>query len=374
MHKISYLKNFLADSDRVTAALNRAESFNTNYPKDFLADSDRVTAALNRAESFNTNYPKDFLADSDRVTAALNRAESFNTNYPKNFLADSDRVTAALNRAESFNTNYPKNFLADSDRVTAALNRAESFNTNYPKDFLADSDRTAAALNRAESFNTNYPKNFLADSDRVTAALDRVKPLRSNCVETCYNRDLAYRGEEETNHATEDYNEEVKLNLELEKKSIFGDGLDFSVANKEISSNITFNIGQITQVEKIEMKSEISNSQVGVLNTGEMQAKSITASISTSVDPSQYQITEGEKASQNISSQQQTEILEQLEVLSTQATLAPTQRKTGLIKRILSALAIALSAGGGLAEIWSKWGNVISKWGNVIGGFFGIHG
>ena len=69
MHKINYLKNFLAASDRVTAALNRAESFNTNYPKDFLAASDRVTAALNRAESFNTNYPKDFLAASQ----ALNR-------------------------------------------------------------------------------------------------------------------------------------------------------------------------------------------------------------------------------------------------------------------------------------------------------------
>ena len=103
----------------------------------------------------------------------------------------------------------------------------------------------------------------MADSDRATAALDKAKPLRSNCVETCYNRDLAYRGEEETNHATEDYNEEVKLNLELEKKSIFGDGLAFSAANKEISSNITFNIGPIIQGGSIEMKFEISDSQVG---------------------------------------------------------------------------------------------------------------
>ena len=308
----------------------------------------------------------------------MDRAESFNTNYPKDFLAASDRVTAALNRAESFNTNYPKDFLAASDRVTAALNRAESFNTNYPKDFLAASDRVTAALNRAESFNTNYPKDFLAASDRVTAALDRVKPLRSNCVETCYNRDLAYRGKEEPNHAIGDYNGTIEPNLELEQESIFGDGLAFPAGNKEISSsttiNVRINIGQIIQGEKIEMKSEISNSQVGVLNTGEMRAKSITASISTSVDSSQHQITEAlksltgsVKASQDISSQQRIEILEQLNLLSEQAVLAPSEREAGLIKPILSTLATTLSAGGGLAEIWSKWGNVIE-------GFFGIHG
>ena len=292
-------------------------------------------------------------------------------NYLKNFLADSDRVTAALNRAESFNANYLKNFLADSDRVTAALNRAESFNANYLKNFLANSDRVTAALNRAESFNANYLKNFLADSDRVTAALDRVKPLRSNCVETCYNRDLAYRSAEETNHATESCNEEVNLNLELEEKSIFGDGLAFSGVNKEISSNITFNIGPIIPGGNMEMKFEISDSQVGVLNTGKMQAKSITTSISTL---NQYQmaealesLTEAVKASQDISLQQRIEILEQLNLLSEQAVLAPSEREAGLIKPILSTLATTLSAGGGLAEIWSKWGN-------VIGGFFGIHG
>ena len=122
------------------------------------------------------------------------------------------------------------------------------------------------------------------------------------------------------------------------------------------------------------MKFEISDSQVGVLNTGKMQAKSITTGISTLTDSNQYQIaealkslTEAVKASQDISSQQRTEILEQLEILSTQATLAPTERKAGLIKPILLALSTALSAGGGLAEIWSTWGNMIES-------FFDIHG
>ncbi len=121
------------------------------------------------------------------------------------------------------------------------------------------------------------------------------------------------------------------------------------------------------------MKSEISNSQVGVLNTGEMQAKSITGSVSPSVDPNQHQIaealtslTEAVKASQNISSQQQTEIIEQLELLNEQAKLAPSERKVGLIKPILSTLSTALSAGGGAAEIWSQCGDAIKI-------FFGIH-
>ena len=162
--------------------------------------------------------------------------------------------------------------------------------------------------------------------------------------------------------------------LKLEEKGIFGDGLAFSANEKEIASNITFNIEQLIQKGGTEMKVEIANSTVGLLNTGEMLGESITASISTLADSNQHQIaeafkslTETVKASQDISSQKQTEILEQLELLSAQATLAPPDRKAGLIKPTLSALAATLSAGGGLAEIWSKWGNVIED-------FFGIGG
>lgn len=161
--------------------------------------------------------------------------------------------------------------------------------------------------------------------------------------------------------------------LKLEEKGIFGDGLAFSANEKEAASNITFNIEQLIQKGGTEMKVEIANSTVGLLNTGEMLGESITTSISTLADSNQHQIaeafkslTEAVKASQDISSQKQTEILEQLELLSAQATLAPPDRKAGLIKPTLSALATVLSAGGGLAEIWSKWGDVIVE-------FFGIH-
>ncbi len=163
--------------------------------------------------------------------------------------------------------------------------------------------------------------------------------------------------------------------LKLEENGILGEGLVFSANEKETASNITFNIKQLIQKGGTEMKVEISNSTVGMLNAGEIkQVESIAVNVSTLVDFNQHQIAEAFKnlieaitASQDISSQQQLEILEQLELLSAQATLAPPGRKAGLIKPTLSALAATLSAGGGLAEIWSKWGNVIE-------GFFGIRG
>ena len=166
----------------------------------------------------------------------------------------------------------------------------------------------------------------------------------------------------------------LEWTLKLEENGILGEGLAFSANEKEAASNITFNIEQLIQKGGPEMKVEIANSAVGLLNTGKMLGESITASISTLADSNQYQIgeafqnlIEAVKASQNISSQQQIEILEQLELLSAQATLAPPDRKAGLIKPTLSALAATLSAGGGLAEIWSTWGDVIEE-------FFGIHG
>ena len=163
--------------------------------------------------------------------------------------------------------------------------------------------------------------------------------------------------------------------LKLEEKGILGEGLAFSANEKETASNITFNIKELIQKEETEMKVEIVNSTVGMLNAGEIkQVESISVNVSTLADSNQHEMAEAFKslteaitASQDISSQQQIEILEQLELLSAQATLAPSDRKTGLIKPTLSALAATLSAGGGLAEIWSKWGDVIEE-------FFGIYG
>ena len=254
---------------------------------------------------------------------------------------------------------------------------AISENTIIPdtKGFRESLRHAAAISENARMFDT---KGFRESLIHAAAISENVKEHRDNYVETDYNRDLDYRVKEEPNHPIEDYNEGITANLE----GIFEDGSVISPGNQKISSNttyieqinITFNIEQMIQGEKIEMKSEVStNGQVGVLNTGKMQAKSMTTSITTLADPSQHQIaealtslTEAVKASQNISSQQQIEILEQLELLSKQATLAPSERKAGLIKPILSTLATTFSAGGGLAEIWSQWGDVIKN-------FFGFH-
>ena len=73
------------------------------------------------------------------------------------------------------------------------------------------------------------------------------------------------------------------------------------------------------------------------------------------------------KTSHELTQQQQTESLEQLNLLSREALLPQQQRNQGLIKPILTCLATTLSAGGGAAEIWSTWGSVIMR-------FFGLGG
>ena len=153
---------------------------------------------------------------------------------------------------------------------------------------------------------------------------------------------------------------------ELDAKSLRGDGLAFFT--QEQKTNIK------NQKGEIDMKVKGMNSTFGLLNTGDMQVESITINISTLVNSDQCQIakalqsvTEAVKASQEISSQERTEILERLELLSEQATLDSSEWKSSLIKDTFSALATALSAGGGLAEIWSTWGNVIAR-------FFGLSG
>ena len=376
------IPNFLPDFERNAAALESVKIPN------FLPDFERNAAALESVKIPN------FLPDLQRNRAALegikipnfvadfqrNRAALESIKIP-NFVADFQRNAAAL---ESIKI---PNFVADLQRNRAALESIKIPN------FVADLQRNLAAFEGIKSPNllANLERNraafesvkipdLLAALEHNAATVEEAKEHRDNYVETDYNRDLAHGSTEEPNHAIEDYNEVIISNLE----SIFGDGLAFSEGNKEIPSNIPSNItiinvrqitiGPITQGEKIEMKSEVSNSQVGVLNTGKMQAKSMTTNITTLADPSQHQIAEAltslaeaVKASQNISSQQQIEILEQLELLREQATLAPSERKVGLIKPILSTLATTFSAGGGLAEIWSQWGNVIKE-------FFGIQG
>ena len=327
---------------------------------------------------YTTDYVEADLANYDRAVAEYEKVKELSADYVEADLANYDRAVAEYEKVKELSADYVEADLANYDRAVAEYGRVRELSADYVEADLAIYDRAVAEYEKVRELSADYVEAYHANYNRILTTSDKVKEFKGNCVETYYNRDLAYRGKEEPNHAIGDYNGTIEPNLELEQKSIFGDGLAFPAGNKEISSNTTINvrinIGQIIQGEKIEMKSEISNSQVGVLNTGEMQAKSITASVSTPVDPSQHQITEAlksltesVKASQDISSQQRAEILEQLEVLSTQATLAPSEWKAGLIKPILLALSTALSAGGGLAEIWSTWGNMIES-------FFDVHG
>lgn len=118
----------------------------------------------------------------------------------------------------------------------------------------------------------------------------------------------------------------------------------------------------------------ISNSTIGMLNTGEIEnVNSISLNVSTLMDSGKKKVafalknlTESVTSNQNISLDQRTEFLDQLEEISRQATLSPEKRaKIGVIKAIITNLAKSFEAVGGLAEVWSTWGRSICN-------FFGL--
>ncbi|MFO0839068.1 MAG: hypothetical protein U1D55_11160 [Phycisphaerae bacterium] len=117
-----------------------------------------------------------------------------------------------------------------------------------------------------------------------------------------------------------------------------------------------------------QMNIEISNSQIGLFNAGQMrEIEHISASVGSLNDHGQRdvglalkRVTEALIASQELSTQQRSDMLELLEELSKQATLAPEARaKPGIIKSVLGGLASTLSAAGGLAEVWTACGPAI---------------
>ncbi len=66
--------------------------------------------------------------------------------------------------------------------------------------------------------------------------------------------------------------------------------------------------------------------------------------------------------SSELSTEHQNELLEQLDELSRQAVLSIEERSpSGVIKAILSSIASGLGAAGGLAEVWSTWGETVTK-------------
>jgi hypothetical protein len=112
----------------------------------------------------------------------------------------------------------------------------------------------------------------------------------------------------------------------------------------------------------------ITNSAIGVLNTGEMKdIESISMHVSLLREGTQAevanaieQLTKSVVASQELSKEQKQEMLELLETLSGQAALIPEKRlKPGAIRSVFSALAVSMNAAGGLASVWQTWGPII---------------
>ena len=121
-------------------------------------------------------------------------------------------------------------------------------------------------------------------------------------------------------------------------------------------------------------KINISNSTVGVVNTGEIkEIKSILVSTSalteaghSEVATALRQLADAVSKNQELSDKQRTEILAQLDEIARQANTPAEKRSAlGVIRSILSGIATGLGAAGGLAEVWSTWGPAIAK-------FFGL--
>ena len=114
----------------------------------------------------------------------------------------------------------------------------------------------------------------------------------------------------------------------------------------------------------------VVNSQVGMLNTGEIShVKSISNSIGRLEERGQKNIAhaigsllEAVATSDEIDSEGKSVALDQLEELSRQAVLGQDERsKPGVLKAIFIGLGSTLGAVGSLAGIWDTWGPAISS-------------
>jgi hypothetical protein len=112
----------------------------------------------------------------------------------------------------------------------------------------------------------------------------------------------------------------------------------------------------------------IDRSNIGMLNTGQIRdVQRIDVNVSQLAQAGQETIasalknlTEAVAQSEAISDEQRSDLLDQLGELSTQATLPPEQRtKSGVLKAIVGGIGATLQSAGGLAEVWSTWGNSI---------------
>ncbi len=155
-----------------------------------------------------------------------------------------------------------------------------------------------------------------------------------------------------------EYGTLIKFEVRVEKVNIAG-----KVTRPSSSGNTTY----ITEIH-------LSNSPVGILNTGEIEdIQSISVNVSTLAESGHAELakaikelTEAVAASQELSADERAYVLENLEALSEQALLPPNERaKSGVIKSLVAGVGASLSAAGGLAEVWSTWGAAIRA-------FFGL--
>jgi hypothetical protein len=125
-----------------------------------------------------------------------------------------------------------------------------------------------------------------------------------------------------------------------------------SMSTLNVFGNITtgiLNLGQIDRVKSIEAN-VLALSQSGLEDVADA-LKSLTTAVATNAE---------------LAEEQRQTALDILDELSKQATLPrEKQAAIGTLRTIIGGLGSVLSAGGGLAEIWSTWGSSIRA-------FFGI--
>ena len=141
----------------------------------------------------------------------------------------------------------------------------------------------------------------------------------------------------------------------------------------EVSANLCLQLHakyplQIQEKQVTEIR--ISNSTIGILNTGQIKnIESININIgklndvgSDEVANALKNITSSVAESTDLTADVKSNTLEQLESLSEQAVLPVNERsKPGVIKAVFTALNGTLAAAGSLAGIWSTWGGAIQK-------------
>jgi hypothetical protein len=122
--------------------------------------------------------------------------------------------------------------------------------------------------------------------------------------------------------------------------------------------------------EKQMTEIKISNSTIGILNTGQIKnIESININIGKLNDAGSDEIADALKnitaavaESTELAVDVKSNTLEQLESLSEQAILPANERsKPGVMKAVFTTLSATLAAAGNLAGIWSAWGPAIQK-------------